>query len=336
MDKSDKSQQSASQLPDEDEKHDSQESGLEQPSQAQRKQPTLADFPPPVAAPSQPVEVSSGGFTEDEVQNLRDIFDLFDKEKHGRIDIRDLEAIMTSLQRDPAEARALHGEGPVSFDQFIGLMQQVENKILNSGGHEEQKNDLAAQRALLQSGGSNPGAPNKGVISITPDSKVLDFLRLLEEYRRKCEEEGNYAEARKAASKFEELLKKEIARQRNNIRAAQEHELANIEAAQKAQFVEFSQAWDHYMSDYEATAYLSLEKLKEKHMLEFEQFQDKIRSELKARMKYSKDLLELRDKEAKLVKVKRYEEAERVKMKADLLEEFERSKLETDVHISLT
>jgi hypothetical protein len=26
------------------------------------------------------------------------------------------------------------------------------------------------------------------------------------------------------------------------------------------------------MSDYEATAYLSLEKLKEKHMLEFEQF----------------------------------------------------------------
>ena len=76
-----------------------------------------------MAAPSQPVEVSSGGFTEDEVQNLRDIFDLFDKEKQGRIDIKDLEAIMTSLQRDPAEARALHGEGPVSFDQFIGLMQ---------------------------------------------------------------------------------------------------------------------------------------------------------------------------------------------------------------------
>ncbi len=87
------------------------------------------------------------------------------------------------------------------------------------------------------------------------------------------------------------------------------------------------------MSDYEATAYLSLEKLKEKHMLEFEQFQDKIRTELKARMKYSKDLLELRDKEAKLVKVKRYEEAERIKMKADLLEEFERTKLETDVSI---
>lgn len=156
-------------------------------------------------------------------------------------------------------------------------MQQVENKLLSnnqtaiSGGPDVpssiKKEGSMIQRNMLQSAGLQ-----KGVISISPDSKVLDFLRLLEEYRRKCEEEGNYAEARKASSKFDELLKKEVARQRNNIRAAQEHELANIEAAQKAQFVEFSQAWDHYMSDYEATAYLSLEKLKEKHMLEFEQF----------------------------------------------------------------
>jgi hypothetical protein len=68
-------------------------------------------------------------------------------------------------------------------------------------------------------------------------------------------------------------------------------------------------------------------------MLEFEQFQDRIRKELRAKMKYSKDLLELRDKEGKLVKAKRYEEAERIKMKADLLEEFERSKLEAEVYL---
>ncbi len=53
-------------------------------------------------------------------------------------------------------------------------------------------------------------------------------------------------------------------------------------------------------------------------------------------MKFSKDLLELRQKEAKLVKMKRYEEAEKVKMKADLLEEFERNKLEAEVVQSLT
>lgn len=50
-------------------------------------------------------------------------------------------------------------------------------------------------------------------------------------------------------------------------------------------------------------------------------------------MKFSKDLLELRAKEAKLVKMKRYEEAEKIKMKADLLEEFERNKLEAEVSL---
>ena len=48
-------------------------------------------------------------------------------------------------------------------------------------------------------------------------------------------------------------------------------------------------------------------------------------------MKFSKDLLELRDKENKLVKMKRYEEAEKIKMKADLLEQFERNKIEADM-----
>ena len=48
-------------------------------------------------------------------------------------------------------------------------------------------------------------------------------------------------------------------------------------------------------------------------------------------MKFSRDLLDLRDREGKLVKVKRYEEAEKIKIKADLLEEFERNKLESEV-----
>ena len=48
-------------------------------------------------------------------------------------------------------------------------------------------------------------------------------------------------------------------------------------------------------------------------------------------MKFSKDLIELRDKEAKLVKMKKYDDAEKVKMKADLLEEFERNKLDAEV-----
>lgn len=177
---------------------------------------------------------------------------------------------MGSLQRDANEVREFvdrldpNSNGRISFEEFLELMQQIENKIVKDRSDPSQQNQQYAQQqqmTQMQEQLNHEGS-SRGMINVTADSKVLDFLRLLEEYRRKCEEQGNYAEARKSRSKFDELLKKETQRQRNNIRAAQEQELQNIESAQKAQFLEFSQAWDNYMSDYEATAYLSLEKLK--------------------------------------------------------------------------
>ena len=57
-------------------------------------------------------------------------------------------------------------------------------------------------------------------------------------------------------------------RQTENMRLAQEQELATIEAAQKAQFEEFNKAWDKYMADYEVAAFESVEQLKERHLQE--------------------------------------------------------------------
>lgn len=83
-------------------------------------------------------------------------------------------------------------------------MQNVENRIVQNSGHIERNlEDQQLQQQVASKG---------GLVSIQADTKVLDFLRLLEEYRRKCEEQGNYAEARKARSKFEELLRKETQR----------------------------------------------------------------------------------------------------------------------------
>lgn len=55
--------------------------------------------------PQSPEGEQAQKFTDDEVQNLREIFDLFDKEKSGEISAKDLETIMGSLQRNPAEVQ---------------------------------------------------------------------------------------------------------------------------------------------------------------------------------------------------------------------------------------
>ena len=138
---------------------------------------------------------------------------------------------MQSLQRDPEEAKYLlqqirEGQQDgffdpelISFNDFLRMMEQVENNLAKDDPH-----NLNRQNFIRQSS-------QNGIINISADNKVLDFLRLLEEYRKKCEIDGNYQEAKKARGKFDELLRKETIRQKNNIRAAQEQESLNIEAA---------------------------------------------------------------------------------------------------------
>jgi len=78
------------------------------------------------------------------------------------------------------------------------------------------------------------------------------------------------------------------------------------------------------MSDYEATAYLSLEKLKEKHLLEIQQLHERIRKEYSVKITFTKELMEMRKKVQKLMHSKRYEEAEELNIQCNIKEQGER------------
>lgn len=74
-------------------------------------------------------------FNDEEIQNLKDIFDLFDNNQSGRIEQNDLENILTTLKREPEEAKQMlkeidpNHEGEITFQEFIKLMAKIENKI---------------------------------------------------------------------------------------------------------------------------------------------------------------------------------------------------------------
>lgn len=292
-------------------------------------------------------------YSEEEIMSFRNIFDMFDKEKTGYIDLNDFQSIMDSLSRNRDEVQELLEEfgfgrdtGKLSFNEFIVLMQALEKRIIVNEDQDEQlpegegepegqlveAEDHESPRSATEEERAQYGSllPRTGV-HFLPDTKVIDFLKLLDDYRKKCEKEGSFSEAKRARKKFEDLKEKETLRQQNNMRAAQEQELLTVENAQKAQFIEFSQAWDNYMSDYEATAYLSLEKLKEKHLMEIEQLRERIRKESKVKLKLSKELLDMRKRVRLLVSMKEYDEAEVLEQKANALEAIEKEKMEEEL-----
>jgi hypothetical protein len=244
------------------------------------------------------------GYSTEEIENFKTLFDIFDKDKSGAIDIQDMEQVFEQLGKDPSKAKTLlddidpNHDGKIGFNEFLQMLSDVEKEL--ESPEEDEKSD-----------------------AVQAENKVLDFLQLLEDYRLKCQEEGNYQEAKKAKLKFDELKKKETERQLQQTRETQEKELVSLEEAQFNQLEDFNKAWDSYMAEYEATAYKSLEKLKEKHISEYQEMMEKVTTEAQKKVKHSKELLGLRQKQLTLAKQKAYEEAEKIKAKADQLESVE-------------
>ena len=78
------------------------------------------------------------------------------------------------------------------------------------------------------------------------------------------------------------------------MKLAQEKELVNIENAQKLQFQEFSDAWDKYMRDYEATAFELIENLKVKQEQELIDEEQRLTQNFVAKQSDSKQLVDMK------------------------------------------
>jgi hypothetical protein len=250
------------------------------------------------ASSSEPMAVPEG-----ELETMRVVFAKYDHDGSGAIDSRDVEAVFSELGRDPADAARLlidvdpDRSGKLTFQEFVDLL-------------------VSAQGAAGPDG---------------PDEKVLEFLRILEEYRVKCENEGAYLEAERATTQLATLRKQEEKRVLRVLKARHAAERNDVSIANSIQFAEFNTAWDKYLEEYDRMAEMYIKQMTERHSTKLRAFQEKLNEELaKAPAKFSKELLDWRKREVLLAKQKKYGEAQKVKKIADELERREREKMDEE------
>ncbi|CAM9367840.1 unnamed protein product [Chrysoparadoxa australica] len=153
----------------------------------------------------------------------------------------------------------------------------------------------------------------------------MEFLRILEEYRVKCEEEGNYLEAGRAHRQLEVLRKQEVKRQQKAVRARQLGERQDVQVAHNMQFTDFNAAWDKYLAEYDRMAQMYIQQMTERHAVKLMEHQQRLQQGIEDKApKWSKELLEWRRRQHLLARQKCYAEAQKVKKIADQMEESER------------
>eukprot|EP01029_Cantina_marsupialis_P029027 TRINITY_DN778432_c0_g1_i1.p1 TRINITY_DN778432_c0_g1~~TRINITY_DN778432_c0_g1_i1.p1 ORF type:complete len:347 (-),score=95.84 TRINITY_DN778432_c0_g1_i1:199-1239(-) len=237
----------------------------------------------------------------DEVSAIRAAFDEFDLNKSGAIEVNELGALMARIGKDDSEAEAViscidpDSNGAISFEEFMVMLQ----------------------------------AKNEN--SDACDPKVLEFLKILSKYREKCESEGNYLEAARATKQLDTLRKQEEKRQHKALKARQLSERQDVQIAHNMQFAEFNAAWDKYIEEYDQMAQMYIKQMTERHAQQLTEFQEDMREKMARKPpKFSRELLDWRQRQHMLAKQKKYAEAERIKRVADEMEQREREKMLED------
>jgi hypothetical protein len=246
-------------------------------------------------------------FSDEELKVIRSLFDSCDPDGSGRIHVNQLPGVLAKLGKTEDEiimiteraAKLVEElEGQVNFNAFISLLEEAE--------------------------------PQQEMPFEGPDPKVLEFLRILEEYRVKCEEEGNYLEAGRAHKQLSVLRKQEEKRQQKAIKARQISERQDVQLAHNMQFSDFNSAWDKYMEEYDSMAQMYIQQMTERHAMVLLEFQKQLRDELAAKPpRWSHELLEMRRKQHICARNKNYAEAQRMKKFSDKAEAKEKKEMES-------
>lgn len=169
---------------------------------------------------------------------------------------------------------------------------------------------------------------------VGPDPKVLEFIAILEEYRMKCEEDGNYLEAQRADAQLTALRKQEFRRQSKSLKVKQVAERQDIQVAHNMQFHDFNEAWDQYLDEYDRMAQAYVQQMTDKHTTDLRAFQEKLQQEIIERPpKFSKELIEWRRRQHRLAQQKAYGEAQKIKQVADEIEADERSRMGDELRL---
>eukprot|EP00760_Papus_ankaliazontas_P016965 PhM_4_TR16973/c0_g1_i1/m.78832 len=167
-------------------------------------------------------------------------------------------------------------------------------------------------------------------VGTSADVALDEYIKVLAEYRRSCEDKGNYREAELVQHVLKHLKLEEESRHVRALTEQQEMERQGLEEAHLLEFQTFNRIWNERIDAFEERQ-LDLEaSALERHSMDLAKFHAQMTEQMPRRIKFSKDLLNLRNIQETLAKQKSYAEAQKIKERADQLEQQELEDLKRD------
>ena len=155
------------------------------------------------------------------------------------------------------------------------------------------------------------------------EADIEEFIEILEEHCKQCEQSGKYVEAEMAKNRIKELKEQKKQMDLDELQTRQQNENIELEETHIMEFNNFNQEWDKRMNEFQVHSSQLIKALEEKHIAQHEEYRNKIEEKVPNKFKPSPELLNLRRIQVNLANQKEYSEAHQVQVRAQKLEKKE-------------
>ena len=263
---------------------------------------------------------SRSTYSSSNKMSIKTLFEQLDSSQTGFISITEqLPSLLQEFGKYDTniieKARESYDAEEISFNQLVDLLEAFDQgEDLN----EAPSTSLVTMELVTMELVTRKYVVVDDSSDESPEQKVLEFLRILDEYRKKCESEGNYKEAERAHKQLTVLRKQEEKRQQRVVISQQETEKLDIQKSHNIQIEEFNIAWDKYLDEYDSMAQQYILQMTERHAKALVEIQGKLREDIVSKPpKWSKELIEQRRKQFISARNRNYREAEELKKICD-------------------
>ncbi|XRA97669.1 hypothetical protein NFJ02_04g113660 [Pycnococcus provasolii] len=221
----------------------------------------------------------------------------------------------------PAEAEA-EAEAPAA---------EAEGGAAAEGGEEAAAAD-GDDRQTIKPSSRAPGMPSSAT-----DAAVAEYMQTLVEHKKKCEAEGKYFEAQSTSKRIMELRLEEDRKLQREIADRQGQEVTDAQSAFKLEMEQHTAMWEKKMAEFEKSVLEQVNVLRDSHEEQVKTLRDKLVTKQPQHARYSKDLLDTRNRQDRLARQGMYAEAARLKRDANKMEEaqLQGTLAEFDAQVSL-
>ena len=252
--------------------------------------------------------------------DFRGVYSLMCAEPGGTIALGALiQALKGTGMVEESRARAIAETAAAGRDPDLAAFRQAIVGAVEEAGRR------ALERSTLKGSGSSVAQPTLGAA----------LLGVLEDLRKYAQSVEDFRLAHHSKEMFVSLTSREEVRRLQHISERQAQAQAGVQEAHMMQAMEFNSAWSQNMTEFERQAREIEDQCRQKHAEEFAEFQTKLQAKASRTYKFSRELLLMRKSVDTLAKQGRYNEAHKLKAKAQKLEEWERMKLDNEQEMTL-